>query len=117
MFGRPTEEEIANADYGAPIAQDEAEGVAVKWLGQFLDYPKEMTLWWEPVFPTWIRDPYSHGGTVHWGYRLQGLVKAKGGNSIYSTKREYYFLFYNGTLITVHGQKNVDGKLHLRKLQ
>ena len=115
--GPPTAEELANADYGNPISQEDAESLAEGWLNQYLKDPMSAQIQWQPVSPGWFRDAPIAGGGLNWGYKLDGSVNAKNSFGGYVGARPYYFMFYNGVLKHVYGQKDLDGMPYVGKLQ
>lgn len=96
----PTDAQMAGADYGTPISQEDAEAEATTWLESALNDPDELNVAWKPVVKGWHRslltDPY-------FGYKLRATANSK----------KYVFLFFNEEL--AHAWKQDDAGLYMVK--
>ena len=110
--GPPTEEELASADYGTPITQEDAEARATSWLGTYLRDPESLRAHWEPVVKGWQRD---FGGQLYFGYRMVGSINAKNGFGGYVGAEPFVFLFHNGAL--AHVWKPTDGGMFMTRVK
>jgi hypothetical protein len=103
----PTAEKIANADYGTPILQDEAETKAVEYLHSRLNDPMtylDATHEWNPIYKSWLTEAPLYGGNHRFGYRLDGKVNVKSSITGSIAFQKYWFVFYNGEIISVYGE-------------
>jgi hypothetical protein len=118
---RPTQEEIASADYGAPISQIDAKRKAKEFFSRCLSDPYSAKFAWGNVERGWLReikpaDPaknpdYFGGfvvGDVVFGYAFDVFVNAKRRGGNYTGYSQYRFIFYNGSLKTVYGEPLVE---------
>ena len=110
--GPPKADELARADYGSPIVQQDAETKATAWLGTALRDPDSLRASWEPVKQGWQRD---FGGDLYFGYRMAGRVNAKNGFGGYAGAQQYVFMFFNGNL--AHVWKPTDGGMFMTKVK
>ena len=100
----PTAEEIANADYGVPVSQDDAETKASAYFHNRLKDPMSATYEWQPVYKGWITEAPIYGGHHRFGYRLDGQVNAKNSFGGYTGFKQYWLLFQNGEIVSVYGE-------------
>jgi hypothetical protein len=105
--GVPTQNEVTNADYGSSMLQSDAESLATKFLRSYLKDPNSAQIDFNRINTGWIRDGLIRGGKVHYGYVLGANVNAKNSYGAYVGYKPYKFLFYNGQLISVYGQKEI----------
>lgn len=110
--GPPTADELAAADYGTPITQEDAEAKATTWLGTVLKDPDSLRADWEPVQMGWQRD---FGGDLYFGYRLGGNINAKNSFGGYVGAQPYVFMFFNGAL--AHAWKPTEGGMFMTKMK
>lgn len=108
-LGPPTQEELANADYGTPITQERAERLAKDFLSRRLKDPYSAQYQWGTVSKGWIRNAPIHGGGLVFGYKLDVSVNAKNSYGGYVGFKPYIFIFHNGSIKTVYGQQELDG--------
>jgi hypothetical protein len=98
----PTPEELANANYGTPISQAEAEVTVWNWLFTVLKDPGSMQIWTK-VKKGWYQDPPSEGGRMHFVYQLFVSINAKNSSGGYTTGlTDYRFSFFNGQIVAIH---------------
>jgi hypothetical protein len=110
--GPPTADELSRADYGTPIAQEEAEAKATDWLGTVLKDPDSLRAEWEPIEKGWQRD---FGGDLYFGYRLAASINARNSFGGYVGAQPYVFMFFNGAL--AHVWKPTDGGMFMTKVK
>ncbi len=101
---QPSAEEIANADYGLHISQDEAEAKAVEYLRGRLKDPSTATYKWDPVYKSWLTEAPLAGGKNRFGYRLDGKVNSKNSIGGFTGFLQYWFVFYNGEIVSVYSE-------------
>lgn len=94
----PSEADLRSADYGTPIAQDEAERQAVSYLETRLLDAASAQYKWASIERGWARDAIISGGGVYYGYLLVGQINAKNSYGGYVGFRRYQFIFQNGKL-------------------
>jgi hypothetical protein len=100
--GRPSAEELATADYGSPISQEEAQTMAERWLEDNLKDPFSAQIRWAPVEKGLVRDAPIRGGSIHFGYLLDAEINAKNSYGAYVGFRPYRFFFINGRIFSVY---------------
>lgn len=103
----PTAEELASADYGTPISQQEAEEKAKSWLKGHLRDPSSAEYEWGTVQQGWARTAPIEGGRLIWGYRLEARINARNGFGGYNGYKPYQFMFKNGELDGVWGEQTL----------
>ena len=104
--GPPTTDELAHADYGSPISQEDAQAKATAWLQATLKDPDSMRAEWSPVKQGWQRETL---GDLHFGYRMAASVNAKNSFGGYVGARPYVFLLLDGTLVHVWAETGSHG--------
>jgi len=107
--GPPTAEELAAADYGTPVSQEDAEAAANAWLEGHLKDPLSAQKRWKPVYQGWLREAPIHGGSFRFGYRLDGEINARNSFGGYTGFKPYTFMFHNGTIVSIYGQQELRG--------
>lgn len=103
----PTAEQLANADYGTPIAQADAEAKATAWLKTVLKDPESAQIDWGRVEQGWARHAPIDGGGLMFGYRMDAQINARNGFGGYTGYKAYLFIFKNGELKNVWGQQTL----------
>lgn len=104
----PTPEQRAAADYGAPIAQADAEAAAVAFLATKLKDPDSAKYSWMPIHQGFIKDGIVYGGNTYYGYELDGYVNSKNSYGGYTGAMPFVFLFQNGNLVKATHQQNTS---------
>ncbi|HXK40724.1 MAG TPA: hypothetical protein VJ046_01330 [Candidatus Paceibacterota bacterium] len=112
----PTNEELANADYGLPISQQEAEEKACIFLKRYLKDPDSAKIEWGTVQTGWIREAPILGGQLRFGYLLTANVNAKNSFGGYTGYKPYQFLFFNGSIVSVYAQQELSGTPYMGKI-
>jgi hypothetical protein len=107
--GPPTAEELAAADFGALISQENAESLADAWLDNYLKDPFSAQKRWQPLERGWIREAPIDGGSLIFGYRLAGEINAKNSFGAYTGFKTYIFMIRNGEMVGVYQPS--DGRL------
>lgn len=105
--GPPTKEELAKADYGTPISQENAQAQALEFLKRVLKDPDSAKIDWSPVSPGWWREAPAHGGSLKFGYILNGNINGKNSYGAYIGYKPYKFMFFNGTLTSAYAEQNL----------
>lgn len=108
-MGPPTSEQLATADYGSPISQQDAETLAKKFLSRHLKDPNSATYEWNSVYTGWLREAPINGGSLKFGYILEGMVNAKNSFGGYTGSKPFKFIFYNGNISSVYSQQELRG--------
>lgn len=98
----PTDEELANADYGTYISQEDAEEKAKIFLQTYLKNPSSARYKFKPVEKTFKQEGTDHYGSIRYGYFLYGKIKSKTRIGIYTGYKDYTFYFHNGELRAVY---------------
>jgi len=107
---------LASADYGNPIAQEGAQKLATEFLSNRLKDPLSAQYQWGVVYKGWIRNAPIHGAGLVFGYVLDVSVNAKNSFGGYVGFKQYRFVFYNGSIKTVYGPKEISGSPYMGKI-
>ncbi len=105
----PTPVELASADYGASISQDEAVAKAKQFFSRYLKDSFSAQYEWGKVDQGWLRHAPIHGGVVVYGYILDVNVNAKNAFGAYTGWKPYRFAFKNGGIETIYGEQQLSG--------
>jgi len=105
----PTPDDLARADHGSWISQEEAIAKASAFLKTHLKDPDSARIEWQPLEKGWIREAPIHGGTLRFGYVLNANINAKNSFGAYVGYKPYRFLFFNGTVVSAYGQQELRG--------
>lgn len=105
----PGAAQLAEADYGQPIAQDQAEFLARQFMAGHLKDPQSATWSCSPVAPQYVTDGVMYGGSTHFGWGLECGINAKNSFGGYVGARTYQFLFRDGRLVTAYGERPLSG--------
>ena len=97
--GPPTAAELAKADYGSPITQQQAELIVNQWLKSNLKDPESAKIEWGVVQKGWIREAIISGSQLKFGYLLKANVNAKNSFGGYTGYKACNFVFKNNQLI------------------
>lgn len=95
----PSQQEMAAADYGSPIAQDVAQAKVIEFLSHTLKDPESARIEWGMIEKGWVKDGAVYGGATVFGYGLSARVNAKNSFGGYVGAEPYFFLFRNGDLV------------------
>ena len=119
--GPPSAKQLENADYGQPISTSDARNLASAWLNQNLKDPDSARIEWGQVYKSWFRDAPAFGGRLYWGYSINAQVNAKNSFGGYTGLKPYRFMFRDGVLEHVWGERSGYGPLgpytNMMKLQ
>lgn len=107
----PTPQDIANADYGSPIAQDQAETRIKQYFNGTLKDPYSAQYQFSPVQKGYIIGSAVEGKPLFAGYLISVNVNAKNSYGGYTGNQGYQFLFQNGAL--VKGLRLSPGGVHM----
>lgn len=105
--GPPTAEQLANADYGTPISQVDAEAKATTWLRSVLKDPESAQIDWGQVEKGWARHAPIDGGGLIFGYKMDAQINARNSFGGYTGYKPYLFMFKDGELKNVWGQQTL----------
>lgn len=94
----PTPEQIANADYGTPIDQDQAEVRVKEYFEGVLKDPDSAKYKFSPIQKSHIVSSAWEGRQLYAGYVMTVKVNAKNSYGGYTGNEDYVFLFHNGVL-------------------
>lgn len=94
----PTPEQIANADYGKPIDQSQAEARIKEYFEGILKDPDSAKYRFSPIQKSHIVSSAWEGRQLYAGYVVTVKVNAKNSYGGYTGNEDYVFLFHNGTL-------------------
>jgi hypothetical protein len=105
----PTAKELAKAEYGSPISQQDAEAKAIEYLKQRLKDPDSAKIEWGAVQQGWMREAPINGNQLRFGYILTANINAKNSFGGYIGYRPYQFVFFNGVIVSVYAQQEISG--------
>ncbi len=104
---QPTADELAAADYGAPIDQEHAQQQVTAWMTYRLKDADSAKYQWGTVDRGFVKDAPIIGGHIYTGYVLHALVNAKNSYGGYSGFEEYTFLFRDGQIARAYHQSGI----------
>ncbi len=91
-----TQQQLATADYGAPVTQAEAESLAKEWLSGYLKDPYSAVETWQPAAKGIVTTSLLDGHRELPGYIMDGSVNAKNSYGGYVGARAFRFLIRDG---------------------
>lgn len=94
----PTQQDIASADYGSAIQQDEAESQIKSYFNRSLKDPESARYGFSEVEKGHIIGNAFQGSPLYVGYTVYAKVNAKNSYGGYTGDKGYLFLFQNGRL-------------------
>lgn len=94
----PTPQDIASADYGSAIQQDEAESQIKSYFNRSLKDPESARYGFSEVEKGHIIGNAFQGSPLYVGYTVYAKVNAKNSYGGYTGDKGYLFLFQNGRL-------------------
>ncbi|WP_153164303.1 hypothetical protein [Stenotrophomonas nematodicola] len=113
----PTASELATADYGPPVSQEDAEAQAKQFLEARLKDPYSAVWSCQGVHSGYFKDAPIYGGKVTYGWRLMCNVNSKNSFGGYTGAKQYGFLFREGRLVTAQGEASLQGgQSYMQKL-
>ena len=98
----PTKTEVANADYGTPISQQDAEQEAHTFMHAYLKDPDSATWECHQVHTAWQQDDAMDGGKRTYGYKLGCMINSKNSFGGYTGAKPYGFLYRDGKLVAAY---------------
>jgi len=110
-MGRPTEQQLATADYGPQITQAEAQQKIIAYFKRTLLDPGSA------ILRTDTRDPQKHWmsdnlGNYHYGYATNASINAKNAYGGYVGETLYVFIFYRGEIFRISQAFKSDGRYY-----
>ncbi|MBU8923015.1 MAG: hypothetical protein KOO63_14450 [Bacteroidales bacterium] len=102
----PSQTELDTADYGTHISQEDAQALAEGFLTGHLKDPGSAQYQWGTVYKGYLTHAPIHGGRHVFGYILEVQVNAKNSYGGYVGFKPYRFVFYNGSIKTVYGDRD-----------
>ena len=106
----PTPQDIANADYGTSIDQEQAETRVKQYFNAHLKDPYSAQYQFSKVEKGYIIGNAFEGRPLYAGYIMTANVNAKNSFGGYTGNEAYQFLFQNG--VAVKGLKLSPNGLH-----
>lgn len=95
----PTPQQIASADYGSPISQEQAEDRIKQYFNGTLKDPYSAHYQFSKVEKGYIIGSAFEGKPLYAGYIISVNVNAKNSYGGYTGNQGYQFLFQNGLLV------------------
>ena len=112
----PTQEQLLKADYGLPISQQDAQYQAKNFFDNYLKDPFSAVYQWGVVQTGWVREAPINGARLIYGYILDVKVNAKNSFGGYIGYTPYQFVFFNGKIKAIYGQKELSGTPYMGKI-
>lgn len=106
----PTAEQIAAADYGAPITEEKAISIADQFLENRLKDKSSAKIEWGSFNKSWLREGIIHGGGTKYGYQLMARVNAKNSFGGYTGWKQYVFLLRDDRVVSAYAERTVRGQ-------
>lgn len=106
-FREPTYQELSAASYGAPIAQDDAQALALRFLSARLKDADSAKYQWGSVERGYLKDAPIIGGRAYAGYVMHVEVNAKNSYGGYAGFQDFAFLFFNGSINRVYHETGI----------
>lgn len=100
-----SQQDIENANYGAPITQARARQLAESYLSQVLLDPYSAHVQFGQVYRGYFNEALIYGGGARFGYILPATVNARNSFGGYVGNRRYTFYFFNGELELVYADE------------
>jgi hypothetical protein len=101
-YYRPDTSQLADSDYGSPIAQADAEAAATSFLSTRLKDADSAKFMCQPVEQGVERDALIYGGNTWAGYVLHCGVNAKNSFGAYTGFEPFTFVFHDGSLVRAY---------------
>ena len=105
----PTKGDLASADYGTALIEQDAQAIAQAFLNSYLKDPESAVIEWKAFKKSWLREGLIHGGSVNYGYRLDARIKAKNSFGAYTGYKQYMFMLKNRKVISAYAEKTQRG--------
>lgn len=98
----PTKEQLAVADYGLALTQEDAEQIVKEDMEDVLIDPYTAQYKFEPLEKTWSTD-YSLGkGKVWTGYEITVYINSRNRLGGYTGRKKYRFLMRDGRILQAY---------------
>lgn len=95
----PTPQQIASADYGSPVSQEQAEERIKQYFNGTLKDPYSAQYQFSKVEKGYIIGSAAKGKPLYAGYLVTAYVNAKNSYGGYTGNQGYQFLFQNTLLV------------------
>lgn len=105
----PSLDEQASADYGAPVAQAEAEQAVRAYMERRLRDPYSAVYSFGTVQKGYVEAAPLVGQKMAFGYLLDASINAKNAMGGYSGTKRYQFLFRDGAITAASGEECLSG--------
>lgn len=92
---------VADADYGSPITQEEAQARGTSFMKTYLKDPLSAQYEWKPINPAWIHMQPTAVKPRIYGYALEAFVNSKNSYGGYVGFTPFRFFFRDGRLMQV----------------
>ncbi|HGS4994550.1 TPA: hypothetical protein ACMDP7_001700 [Vibrio cholerae] len=106
----PTEAEIASANYGAEMSQDQAENLVKGFFQIYLKDPDSAKYVFSDVKRNYYQQSAISGGEVTYGYTMLFSVNAKNSYGGYPGAKTYIAFMRDGKLIAIYQESRIGGK-------
>ncbi|TCZ78629.1 hypothetical protein [Lysobacter sp. N42] len=114
----PTAQELAAADYGPPISQEDAERLAKEVLSTVLKDPYSAVYQCQAPEKGWRNDTVFEKYRKHYGYVLKCMVNAKNSYGGYVGAKPYEFVINRGQVVAAYGQQDAgSGVTYMGKIK
>lgn len=114
----PTAADVANADYGPPIARDDAVAQAKETMSVMLKDPESARWTCAPeVHTVWYHEAFTKTTDTFYGWSLDCLINAKNSYGGYTGDRDYNFYYRNDKLVRIYNYRDgVHDYLHMQQV-
>ena len=92
---------VADADYGSPVSQEDAQSRAASFMKTYLKDPLSAQYDWKPVKRAWIHMQPTAFKPRMYGYALEGLINSKNSYGGYVGFTSFRFFYRDGKLLQV----------------
>lgn len=106
----PTQAEIASADYGTSMSQDQAEGLVKGFFRIYLKDPDSAKYVFSEIKRNYYQKSVISGGEVTYGYTMLFSVNAKNSYGGYTGAQDYLAFMRDGRLIAIYEESIISGK-------
>jgi len=101
----PTQKELAEANYGSYLSQEDAQTKAIIFLKEYLKDPESTKIEWGEFKKGWMREAPIFGCKLRFGYILKANINSKNSFGGYTGYKPYQFFFFNGSIVSIYAQQ------------
>lgn len=102
---KPTPEQIANANYGTAMKQEDCEAAIKNVMQSYLKDPQSAQYQFGTCHKSWVGGAFK--SALNFGYDMDASINAKNSFGGYTGAKQYKFFLKNGSIISK--SKQMDG--------